>query len=37
MTKMVRGQDHLILAGVATSITPTGVQTPTGPDHTLLH
>jgi len=37
MTNMVCGPDHLILSGVATSITPTGVQTPTGPDHILLH
>src|SRR6266540_6512215 len=37
MTKMVCGPDHLTLLGVATSTTPTGVQTPTGPDHTLLH
>src|SRR5262245_18803286 len=34
---MVRGQDHLIPLGVATSTTPAGVQTPTGPDHIILH
>ena len=35
--KMVRGRDHLSKLGVTTSDTPTGVQTPTGPDHILLH
>jgi RNA-directed DNA polymerase len=31
-----RGEDHLKRLGVTTSETPTGVQTPTGPHHTLL-
>ncbi len=34
---MVREQDHLSMLGVTTSKTLTGVQTPTGPLHTLLH
>jgi RNA-directed DNA polymerase len=35
--KRVRGQDHLKRLGVTTSETLTGVQTPTGPHHILLH
>lgn len=34
---MVRGLDHLSAVGVTISETPTGVQTPTGPDHILFH
>jgi len=37
MTKMVRGRDHYICMVVTTSNTPTGVQAPTSPGHTLLH
>src|SRR6266849_7620705 len=33
---MVRGQDRFRVLGAATSSTPTGVQTPTGPLHPLL-
>ena len=37
MTTMGREQDHFRRLGVTTSKTLTGVQTPTAPDHTLLH
>jgi len=37
MTKRVREQDHFRRLGVTTSKTLTGVQTPTGPHHILLH
>ena len=37
MTNMVREQDHFMRLGVTTSKTLTGGQTPTEPDHNLLH